>query len=187
MLINLSVWHPTALRNTCRAVIRLACVGVVTAALPLLAQDPVQPAAVVQPSPKLSPEDVVRAQITALSAAGPIPSRIERCYRFASPANRTHTGPIQRFAALIQSPSYVVLLDAKHFQVGRAKVNGREAHLLVTVIDANGNLCLFRCFLSKQTAAPYTDCWMTDAVIRIGEVNPPQNPPRPPAQQTASI
>src|SRR4051812_14016002 len=46
--------------------------------------------AVVAPSPKFTPEDVVQKQMQTLSAAGPVAARIERCYRFASPANRDH-------------------------------------------------------------------------------------------------
>lgn len=139
-----------------------------------------------KPSPRLSPEVVVRWQMNALSVPGPVDARIERCYRFASPENRKHTGPTKRFAAMIQAPKYAVLLDAKHFLVGQATVNGREAHLLLSVVDPQGNLSLFRCFLSKQTAAPYTDCWMTDAVMRVDEVNAPPNR-RPPAQATPTI
>ena len=153
---------------------------VLALAAPLHSQAPAPPAADGQPSPKLSPEDVVELQMNALSAPGPVQSRIDRCYRFASPANRQHTGPENRFAQMIQAPKYSVLLDAKHFLVGRATLNGRQAHLLLTVVNSKGNLSLFRCLLSKQTAAPYADCWMTDAVIRIGEVDPakiPQNPP----------
>ena len=166
----------------------LACVFAMNAASASLAANDAPLAADAQPapSPKLSPEDVVRLQLSALSAPGPIETRVDRCYLFASPENRTHTGPIKRFAAMIQAPKYAVLLDAKHFLVGRATVNGREAHLLLTVVDPKGNLSLFRCFLSKQTAAPYADCWMTDAVLRVGEVNPPPNP-KPPAQPTPTI
>ncbi len=170
-----------------RVLIVLASAGAIVAPHSLPADEPAQPMADAQPAPKLSPEDVVRAQMKSLSAAGSVQTRIDRCYRFASPANRAHTGPIQRFATMIQSPKYAVLLNAKHFLVGRAMQNGREAHLLLTVVDANGNLSLFRCFLSKQTAAPYADCWMTDAVIRVGEVGPAPNRPERATQPTPSI
>jgi hypothetical protein len=145
----------------------------------------VPPKAPAQPSPQLSPEDVIRLQIRALSAKGALKSRIDNCYRFASPANRDHTGPIVRFQQMIESPKYRALLDARHFLVGRATQNGREAHLLLTVVDRAGQLALFRCFLSKQTAAPYADCWMTDAVVRIGEAAP--GGPAPPARPSPTI
>jgi hypothetical protein len=140
-----------------------------------------------KPSPKLTPEDVIRLQINALSAEGPIKTRIQRCYEFASPANRLNTGPVKRFGEMIRQPKYAVLLDAKHFLVGRASVNGRQAHLLLTVVDSQGNLCLFRCLLSKQTRATYIDCWMTDAVVRIGDVDSGKTPNQPLASSSPTI
>lgn len=118
----------------------------------------------------------------ALSAAGPVETRIDRCYRFASPANRTHTGPLNRFSAMVQSPQYQAVLNAQHYLVGRATQKQNEAHLLVTTVDPAGGLTLFRFFLSKQTQAPYAGCWMTDAVIRLGTVKPPEESRQPPAE-----
>jgi hypothetical protein len=140
-----------------------------------------------KPSPELSPEDVIRLQINALSAEGPLQTRIQRCYEFASPANRLNTGPVKRFGEMIRQPKYAVLLDAKHVLVGRASVNGRQAHLLLSVVDSQGNLSLFRCLLSKQTLAKYIDCWMTDAVVRIGEVDGAKKPDQPLSASSTTI
>lgn len=165
----------------------ITCLGMILAATPPPARAESPPADDVQPSPQLAPEDVISRQVAALSTAGQMPSRIERCYRFASPANRVHTGPMQRFENMIRSPSYSPLLEARRFLVGRAVKNGREAHLLLTVVDSQGRLSLFRCFLSKQSDAPYAECWMTDAVLRAREVAPPQGPPPPAQPLTPSI
>jgi hypothetical protein len=128
-----------------------------------------RPAIAEAPSPELSPQDVIRFQVSALSGAGDVADRIQRCYRFASPANRRHTGPIENFENMIQSPEYGALLDARRFLVGRAHVEAPDlVHLLVTVVDDGGNLTCYRCFLTKQSATPYRDCWMTDAVVRVG-------------------
>lgn len=124
------------------------------------------------PSPRFSPEEVIGFQIRALSEEGDIQARIEGCYRFASPANREFTGPHDRFARMVQSPPYSALLNAKQFLVGRASRRNGEAHLLLTVVDRDGKLSLFRCFLSKQTNDEYADCWMTDAVVPVGVANP---------------
>ncbi len=120
----------------------------------------------------------MRLQHSALSANAPIPKRIESCYRFASPANRDHTGPIERFARLFDSPDYRVMLEAQRFLVGKAIRNGKEAYLLVTMVDARGELALFRFFLTKESKPPYADCWMTDSVVRLQLPAPPE-PPRP--------
>ena len=93
-----------------------------------------------------------------------------------------HTGPIQRFAAMVQSPEYQAILNARHFLIGRATQRQDEAHLLVTTVDSVGQLTLFRFFFSKQKEAPYSNCWMTDAVIRVGMANSPGDSKKPAAE-----
>jgi hypothetical protein len=124
------------------------------------------------PSPRFSPEEVIALQIGALSSEGDVKARIQRCFRFASPANRAYTGPLDRFVRMVQSPSYSSLLYAKQFLVGRASRDNQEAQLLLTVVDGDGKLHLFRCFLSKQIGGEFADCWMTDAVVPVGVANP---------------
>ncbi len=168
-----------------------AAIGLVAMHDPAPARDTVQSAANAdgqrpnaEPSPRFTPEDVIRIQIGALSAEGDVRTRIENCYRFASPANRSYTGPLARFAGMVQSPSYAALLNAKHFLVGRASQDNGEARLLLTVVDGNGELSVFRCFLSKQTNVEFAGCWMTDAVIPVGIANPLdqlRTPPSPPS------
>jgi hypothetical protein len=135
-----------------------------------------------KPSPQLSPEDVIRLQIEELSAAGDVAGRIARCYRFASPENKKYTGPITRFSMMIKVPPYDALLDARRFLVGRAAIEGNQAHLLLTVVNDKNELAIFRCFLSKQTAVEFKDCWMTDAVLPVGGPKQPAVPARPPAE-----
>jgi hypothetical protein len=130
------------------------------------------------PSPALTPEEVVGTQLAALSANVAIPERIAACYRFASPANRNHTGPLERFAQLFASPKYRVMLDARSFLIGKAIRHESEAYLLVTMVDGRGELSLFRFFLTKESKPPYADCWMTDSVIRLEPLTPPE-PPSP--------
>ena len=132
-----------------------------------------------QPSPQLTPEDVIRWQIRALSAAGDINERIKRCYRFASPANRIYTGPLDRFANMVKAAPYDALLNARHILVGRANIDRNQAHILLTVVNDRNELNLFRCFLSKQSSADVRDCWMTDAVIQVGSAAPPALPEKP--------
>jgi len=143
---------------------------------------PVAPEPIAEPSAELSPEDVVQKQMHALSGSGPVLSRIDRCYRFASPANRSHTGPLERFATMVQSPDYQAVLNAKHFLVGHATQQNNEAHVLVTTVDPAGELTLFRFFLSKQTKAPHAGCWMTDAVIRVGTLKPVEEAKKRPGE-----
>ena len=128
------------------------------------------------PAPELLPEDVARIQLAALSADTPVSERIAVCYRFASPGNRDHTGPIDEFAKLFDLPSYQVMLVARRYLVGKAIRDKDEAYLLVTMVDDRGELAMFRFFLSKQNKPPYAGCWMTDSVIRLRPPKPQASP-----------
>lgn len=132
-----------------------------------------------KPSPQLTPEGVVQCQVRELSSEGEVADRIERCYRFASPDNRSYTGPLSRFEKMVQAPPYDALLNAKHFLVGRATRDKNQAHVLLSVTNQQNELILFRCFLSKQTTPEFKDCWMTDAVVPIGSAQKPAAPARP--------
>src|SRR5262245_55190732 len=52
------------------------------------------------PSPAFDPADVVRLQLDALRRFHDDPRAVAQCYSFASPANRTVTGPMTRFARM---------------------------------------------------------------------------------------
>src|SRR5688572_30015628 len=121
------------------------------------------------PAPHLSPDDVVRLQVGALRAFRDDQSAIHQCYVLASPANRAYTGPLDRFIKMVQNPAYGALVSQTSALVGQPVIRGSQATLLVTVLDQNRTPHVFRFFLSKQTDPPYLDCWMTDAVIPVGE------------------
>jgi hypothetical protein len=50
-----------------------------------------------EPSPLLSPDEVVKIQVAALKDNDASNSGIELTFRFASPENRSTTGPLDRF------------------------------------------------------------------------------------------
>ena len=52
--------------------------------------------------PSLSPREVVAVQIQALRGDAGSGEGIAACFRFASPANRQHTGPVMRFVHMIR-------------------------------------------------------------------------------------
>jgi hypothetical protein len=71
----------------------------------------------IQPSPNLSPVEVVRIQVEALEKNDvPHPNRgIEIAFRFASPENKRATGPLERFIQMVSSPAYRPLLNHSGF------------------------------------------------------------------------
>ena len=58
----------------------------------------------------LTPEQVVRIQLEALRSNGENGKGFEVCYRFASPSNKAYTGPLPRFARMIENSAYSLML-----------------------------------------------------------------------------
>lgn len=118
-----------------------------------------------QPSPTLTPQEVVTFQLSALgqgSEAG-----ISATYRFASPENRQLTGPLTRFARLFDFPKYQPMLKHRGAEIKLISNDGFTAKLLAGVVDQSGELHWYRFRLSRQTQSPYENCWMTDAVLSV--------------------
>lgn len=124
-----------------------------------------------QPSAKLAPEQVIKIQLDALRQNDtPTPdSGIRLAFRFASPANREVTGPVERFIPLVKSPLYRPLLNHRRAEQGTLRTTGNMAQQPVTVTDKEGRRAVYLFTLSKQREAPYADCWMTDGVERVAD------------------
>ena len=139
----------------------LALLAVLLLAAPGPSYDP-------QPSPDLSPEAVVRLQVEALqrndephSDAG-----IEAAFRFASPANRRATGPLERFTAMVKGPAYGAMLGFERAEYGEMRVDGDRAAQRVVLVQPDGRRVSYVFGLSKQRGGTYDECWMTDSVLR---------------------
>ena len=115
------------------------------------------------PSPALSPGDVVRIQLEALRRNDRHNRGIEVAFRFASPANRANTGPLERFVSMIRNGPYALMLGFRAASYGPVESRGVRARQRVTLANA-GRSVTYWFYLSRQTGAPYEDCWMTDAV-----------------------
>ena len=137
-------------------------------AVPTLAQqhgptgtDPLSESLV--PNPGLSPGDVIRIQLEALRNNDEQDRGIAVAFRFASPANRANTGPLPRFVAMIEQGLYSLMLDFLEADYGPVETVADQARQRVTLTGARTSVTYWF-HLSRQSDAPYTDCWMTDAV-----------------------
>lgn len=115
------------------------------------------------PNPDLSPRDVVLQQVIAWRTGSKDPEALIGLYSFASPDNRSITGPFERFCEMVLSPPFGELAGADNWQVGEAVKDGQFATVLVSCRNAE-SLLAFRFYLRKQQEAPYEGCWMTDTV-----------------------
>lgn len=130
-----------------------------------------------RPNEQLRPEEVVEIQLTALRTNGPDNEGIERTFRFASPANRSATGPLERFASLFRTPAYRPMLNHVSSEVFSPVVDGGVALVPVTVSLPDGSEFDYMFVLSRQSDAPYENMWMTDAVQFQGTVVPAEPDP----------
>lgn len=121
-----------------------------------------------EPSPDLSPADVVRAQVQALQHNDdPRPDAgIEAAFRFASPGNRAATGPLPRFARMVRGPVYGDMLGFASAEYGEVAVEGDRAAQRVTLVQDDGRRVTYVFTLSRQVGGAYDGCWMTDGVAR---------------------
>ena len=59
------------------------------------------------------------------------------------------------------------MLNHKTAEYGPLEISDDTATQRVTIIDPNGKAFVYLFKLSKQTAGPCPDCWMTDSVIAV--------------------
>lgn len=117
-----------------------------------------------EPDPSLSAEQVVHVQLLALRHDGGTGHGVARCFAFASPANRQITGPLPRFAAMVESPPYDLMSRFDEVKVDQVLIDQELAEVAVTLSTTTGETVGFIFFLRRQTDDPYKDCWMTEGV-----------------------
>lgn len=133
-----------------------------------LAQSPV-----LQPSPELSPEDVISIQLKALSETENNPatnSGVARVWAFAHPANRIVTGPIARFTQMLKSPPYRALIGHRSHHLRQVEVTESKAIFAVKVTDRDGDIFGYSWQLGKVGSGDYQGMWMTTGVSLIGKL-----------------
>ncbi len=121
------------------------------------------------PSPELSPLAVVMLQLEALQNNDLYANNagIRLAFKYASPANRAVTGPIERYIHMVKNPLYRSVIGFQEAQVKLIGVNAEQARLYVDVRHTYGETAGFVWIVSRQTTPPYDGCWMTDSVLRV--------------------
>ena len=97
-----------------------------------------------QPSPSLTPVQVVNGQLSALQRGD-----VQTCFSFASPNNKRATGPWQRFEMMVrQTPAYAPLVGCARYEVVGAVPTGAAAYR-----------CRVRVWPAEGVAVPYGMKW----------------------------
>ena len=120
-----------------------------------------------RPDPSLGPEEVVRIQVGALgNNDDPHPDNgIEITFRFASPANKVMTGPIERFKIMVHGPRFEPMLYYRSASYENLVIDGDNAAIDVILFGKDNAFLGYRFTLSRQSGGSCAGCWMTDAVV----------------------
>ena len=132
-------------------------------------------AAALEPSPNLTPQEVVEAQLAALRTNDePSPDDgIRTAFRFASPENKRSTGPIERFIEMVKNPLYAPLLNHRTAHLSDTTQKDDLARIKVTLVGADGQESAFVWILARVSSEECAGCWMTATVMRVDAKDSP--------------
>ena len=87
-------------------------------------------------------------------------------FRFASPANRRATGPLERFTRIVRGEAYAPLLGHLEAEIVEVATVQAQAAITVRVVPREGRELGYVFLLTRQPEGRFARCWMTDAVFR---------------------
>ena len=76
-------------------------------------------AELLKPNPSIKPEEVISIQLLALQNNS-VPfnnAGITQTWEFAHPSNRQYTGPLEKFILMMNSPSYIIMLEHQFHKI----------------------------------------------------------------------
>ena len=124
-------------------------------------------AELIKPTPSIEPSKVISIQLSALQQNN-IPydnAGIVQTWEFAHPSNRKYTGPLEKFALMMYSPSYIIMLNHFKHNIIEIEISDNSAFFFIELIDKSGNEYGFRWILEKVSSEGiYKGCWMTISV-----------------------
>ncbi|WP_088917784.1 DUF4864 domain-containing protein [Granulosicoccus antarcticus] len=123
---------------------------------------------IIEPNENFTPQQVVQIVVDSLkhndadNDAG-----IATVFRFASPANKISTGPLNRFRAMIKK-GFPDMLNHSNARYEAMKVSGNTAIQAVWLMTHSGKEIGYAFQLSKQSGGQNANMWLTDRVIPLG-------------------
>jgi len=126
-----------------------------------------------KPSAELAPQDVVRIVVDALKTnrADNDDDGIDTVFRFASPGNKSATGPLPRFKQMIKR-GFGDMLNHISSEFGEMEIKDDKALQAVWLTSLSGTETGYVFQLGKQAQGEFTDMWMTESVWPIGKRKP---------------
>lgn len=125
------------------------------------------------PNTELTPEQVVQIVVEALKTNDPTKNDdgIATVFEFASPGNKSSTGPLQRFKKMIKG-GFGQMLNHTNSVFGTMEINEATALQAVWLTTRAGQQLGYVFQIGKQSDGEFKGIWMTESVWPIGEKKP---------------
>jgi len=126
-----------------------------------------------EPSKDLTPEQVVRIVIEALKTNDPSKDDdgIATVFEFASPGNKSSTGPLPRFTKMIKG-GFGQMLNHSDSEFGTMEISNDTALQAVWLTTQAGEQHGYVFQIGKQSEGEFDGMWMTESVWPIGVKQP---------------
>ena len=130
----------------------------------------------ISPNNTLSAAEVIKIQLTALQQ-NDTPSQdagIERTWDFAHPANKSMTGPLAKFAAMIKGAAYSPLIDHREHRINLISDQTDKKLFDVIIVSKNGVVLGYSWEVMKVLDGRFSGAWMTTAVsppVNLGQAS----------------
>ena len=120
----------------------------------------------VKPNPGINPIEVVEVQLFALQSNDENNDLgIQQTWEFAHPRNKMATGPLPKFATMIRTPAYSILLNNLKFETKEIFNDGKNASVAVRIEARNNKAYTYLWMLEKVDAeGSLKGSWMTTGV-----------------------
>lgn len=122
----------------------------------------------VVPNETYTPQEVISIVLDSLQKNADDDEGIATVFRFASPDNKSVTGPLPRFTQMIKS-GYPDMLNYMSVRYEAIEISGDIAVQALWLRTESGTEYGYAFKLSKQVGGAHDGMWMTDAVIPIGK------------------
>ncbi len=120
------------------------------------------------PSTDMTPQTVVKTVVNALRDNDGEDNGIRTVFCFASPGNKTNTGPLERFTSMIKR-GFPDMLNHEASYFEEMKIDGDVALQPVWLTTSDGEEIGYMFKMGKQKSGEFEGMWMTDGVFPIRE------------------
>lgn len=126
-----------------------------------------------QPNASLGPEEVISIVVNALKTNDEAKddNGLVTVYAFASPANKSVTGPLPRFKKMIKG-GFSDMLNHVKSEFGKIDIEDETALQAVWLTNASGKETGYVFQLGKQIGGEFDGMWLTESVWPIGVREP---------------